>query len=302
MAGPEDIERRGKVSKVAELPAVWLAGASCSGCSVSLLNSVSPNIKNVLIDPVVPGKHLNLRFHATIMAGQGEPVVKVLKETASELPGEYLLLVEGAVPEGPFCAVGELEGEHFTMEEMTVELARNALAVIAVGTCASFGGIPSGEPNPTGARSVREVLEANGISKPLINLPGCPPHPDWLVGTLAMVLLDGLPGPEDLDPALRPKAFYGKLIHDNCPRRAYFDSGQFARHPGEPGCLYELGCKGPMTYADCPLRLWNNGTNWCVGAGSPCIGCVEPSFPDRFQPVFEKIDEDGLERFRIRTR
>jgi len=267
-----------------------------------LLNSASPNIKNVLIDPVMPGKHVNLRFHATIMAGQGEPAVRVLRETALERPGEYLLLVEGSIPEGPYCAVGELEGRHLTMKEMTAELAGDALAVIAVGTCASFGGIPSGEPNPTGARSVREVLEQNGISKPLINVPGCPPHPDWLVGTIAMVLLKGLPEPDDLDPALRPKAFYGKLIHDNCPRRAYFDSGQFAGHPGEPGCLYELGCKGPMTYADCPLRLWNNGANWCVGAGAPCIGCTEPTFPDRLQPIFEKLDETRLERFKIRTR
>jgi hydrogenase small subunit len=101
---------------------------------------------------------------------------------------------------------------------------------------------------------------------------------------------------------LRPKAFYGKLIHDNCPRRAYFDAGQFARHPGEPGCLYELGCKGPVTYADCPLRLWNGGVNWCIGAGAPCIGCVEPNFPDKLQPMFKKQDESALEQFKVKTR
>jgi len=266
---------------------------------------VSPSIKNLLIDPVIPGKHVNLRFHATIMAGQGEPALRVVKETAVQKAEEYLLLVEGAIPtadDGLYCTIGELEGEELTVREAVSELARSALAVISVGTCASFGGIPSGSPNPSEAKSVREVLEEEGISKPLINLPGCPPHPDWLVGTIAMVLLNGLPSPDDLDAALRPKAFYGKLIHDNCPRRAYFDSGQFARHTGEPGCLYELGCKGPVTYADCPLRLWNNGVNWCVGAGSPCIGCVEPGFPDKLQPMFKKLDETALERFKISVR
>lgn len=291
--------------QVVEYPAIWIAGASCSGCSVSFLNSVSPTIKNVLVDAVIPGKHVNLRFHATIMAGQGEPALRVVKETMTQRPNEYLLLVEGSVQadeEGPFCTIGVLEGQHLTIKEAVAELAKDALAVISVGTCASFGGIPSGAPNPTGAISVRQLLEDEGISKPIINVPGCPPHPDWLVGTIAALLLKGLPSPDELDVALRPKAFYGKLIHDNCPRRAYFDAGQFARHPGEAGCLYELGCKGPVTYADCPLRLWNNGVNWCVGAGSPCIGCVEPGFPDKLQPMFRKLDENALERFRISTR
>jgi hydrogenase small subunit len=292
-------------SQVVEYPAVWIAGASCSGCSVSLLNSVSPTIKNVLIDSVIPGKHVNLRFHATIMAGQGEPALQIIKDTADQKPDEYLLLVEGSVQtaeDGLYCTIGELEGAHLTMKETVAELAKDALAVISVGTCASFGGIPSGAPNPTGAISVRQLLEDEGISKPIINVPGCPPHPDWLVGTIASVLLKGLPSPDELDAILRPKAFYGKLIHDNCPRRAYFDSGQFARHTGEPGCLYELGCKGPVTYADCPIRLWNNGVNWCVGSGSPCIGCVEPGFPDKLQPMFKKLDESALERFRISVR
>ena len=127
-------------------------------------------------------------------------------------------------------------------------------------------------------------------------------HPDWIVGTIASVLLKGLPSADDLDAVLRPKAFYGQLIHDNCPRRGYFDAGRFARHSGEPGCLYELGCKGPVTYADCPTRLWNGGVNWCVGSGAPCIGCVEPGFPDKLQPMLTKMDESSLEQFKVKTR
>lgn len=289
-------------SQVVEYPAIWIAGGSCSGCSVSLLNSVSPNIANILLDPVLPGKHVNLRFHATIMAGQGEPAVQVFRETAAQKPNEYLLLVEGSVPtaeDGLFCTLGEIGGHHLTMKDTMLELASSALAVISVGTCAAYGGIPSGAPNPTGSKSVQDALAEAGISKPLINVPGCPPHPDWLVGTIATVLFGGLPGPEALDAAGRLKTFYGKLIHDNCPRRAFFDSGQFARHTGDSGCLYEIGCKGPQTYADCPIRLWNNGVNWCIGAGAPCIGCVEPGFPDKLQPMAKKMAGADLDRFKI---
>jgi hydrogenase small subunit len=113
------------------------------------------------------------------------------------------------------------------------------------------------------------------------------------LATVASVFLQGLPSPDDLDVFLRPKAFYGALIHENCPRRAYFDEGKFAQKFGEEGCLYELGCKGPLTHADCPTRLWNHGTNWCVGCGGLCIGCVEPTFPDLLSPFYERIaDED----------
>jgi hydrogenase small subunit len=292
-------------AQVVEYPAIWIAGAACSGCSVSLLNTISPSIQNVLVDPVLPGKHVSLRFHATVMAGQGEPVLRVTKDTAAKKPGEYLLVVDGSIPtaeDGLYCTLGEIDGVHITMKDLTKELSENALCVLAVGTCAAFGGIPKGSPNPTGAKSVREFFREEGIEKPLINIPGCPPHPDWMVGTIASVLLKGLPKADDLDEKLRPLDYYGMLIHDNCPRRAFFDAGQFARHPSEPGCLYEIGCKGPYTYADCPIRHWNNGVNWCIGAGAQCIGCVEPDFIDQFEPLFQKIDEEGLERFKIKTR
>ncbi|MFC1950237.1 hydrogenase small subunit [Chloroflexota bacterium] len=282
---------------VKELPVIWLQGAACTGCSVSLLNSASPTIENVLIDQVVPGVHVNLRFHATIMAGAGEPVIEVLEGTTKEKKGEYVLVVEGAIPtaaDAMYGVIGERGGKPVSMETRLEELARNALAVLAVGTCASFGGIPAATPNPTGCRPVSQILETKGINKPLVNIPGCPPHPDWFVGMLASILLNGLPKAEDLDDNLRPLAFYGKLIHENCPRRAYFDEGKFAKKPGDEGCLYELGCKGPITYADCPLRRWNNGTNWVIGAGAPCNGCTQPEFPDQTSPFYEKLKDIEL--------
>lgn len=282
---------------VKEVPLVWLAASACTGCSISLLNSASPTIKNILIDQIIPGVHINLRFHATIMAGAGEQVIKVLEDTVVEKKGEYVLVVDGAIPTATnamYCVMGERDGKPVSMEIRLEELAKDALAILAVGTCASFGGIPAAAPNPSGCKSVREILEAKGITKPLINIPGCPPHPDWFVGTVASILLNGLPKAEDLDDNLRPLAFYGKLIHENCPRRAYFDEGKFAKKPGDEGCLYELGCKGPITYADCPLRQWNNGTNWVIGAGAPCNGCTQPEFPDLMSPFYEKLKDVEL--------
>ncbi len=278
-----------------ELPVIWLQGAGCTGCSVSILNSVSPNIKNVLIDEVIPGKHINLRFHPTVMAGAGDDIIELLEKTRQQKAGSYVLVVEGAIPTaqgGIHCVIGEERGKAVSVVSRLESLASNALAVIAMGTCASFGGIPSASPNPTQCLSVEEAFKAAKITTPLINISGCPPHPDWFTGTLASILLFGLPMPKDLDEHKRPKAFFGTLIHENCPRRAYYDEGKFAKKLSDPGCLYELGCKGPVTYADCPTRLWNNGTNWCIGSGAPCIGCCEPGFPDLVSPFYEKITKD----------
>jgi hydrogenase small subunit len=175
--------------------------------------------------------------------------------------------------------------------ERLLEAAGNAMGVITLGTCAAYGGIPAASPNPTGAAGVMELLRANGVSTPVVNVPGCPPHPDWFVNTIAMIILNGWPQAGELDDFFRPKAFFGQLIHENCPRRACFDEGKFATKLSDPECLYELGCKGPITYADCPLRSWNNRTNWCVANNAPCTGCVEPGFPDMASPFYEKLKD-----------
>ena len=276
--------------QVKEQAVIWLQGAGCSGCSISLMNSVSPTIRNLLLDEIVPGKHLNLVFHPTLMAASGEISIEVMLSKSREK--DYLLVVEGAIPtarDGIFATVGEKEGVPVTFYSRFKQLSENALAVVALGTCAAFGGIPGGEPNPTGVKPAMEVLKEENINVPCINLPGCPPHPDWFVGTIAYIILNGLPAQEKLDELKRPKFIYGSLIHENCPRRPYFDEGKFAKNFGEEGCLYELGCKGPFTYSDCPVRHWNGGVNWVIGAGSPCLGCVEPIFPDISGPFYKKI-------------
>jgi hydrogenase small subunit len=275
---------------VKEIPVIYIQTAACTGCAVSMLNSASPTIKNVLIDQIVPGVHINLKFHPVIMAAAGDMAIEVMENTAKQQKGQYVLVVDGAVSMAEvYGAIGERNGKPVSMLQRVTELAQDAMAVIAIGTCSSFGGIAAARPNPTQCVSVQKALEAKGIKKPLINVPGCPPHPDWFLGTVESILVNGLPKADDLDDFLRPKAFYGQLIHENCPRRASFDEGKFAKKFGDEGCLYELGCKGPITHADCPTRRWNSGTNWIIGAGAPCNGCTQPEFPDETSPFYEKL-------------
>lgn len=270
---------------VAEVPVIWLQTGTCTGCSVSVLNTLSPRIQNVLVDEVVPGNHISLRYHATVMAAAGDIAIEAIRDTAKN-KGGYVLVVEGAIPtkdNGIYCEFGENDGQGITALEWTTSLAKDAMAVIALGTCAAYGGIPAASPNVTECKPVTEILASDGIGTPVINVPGCPPHPDWFVGTVASILISGLNSVK-VDEHGRPLAFYEGLIHDNCPRRGHFDAGRFAKKLSDSYCLYELGCKGPVTHADCPVRLWNSGTNWCVGANGPCIGCCEPGFPDIVSP------------------
>jgi len=284
-------------SKTQEYPVIWIQAATCTGCAVSVLNSVSPTIKNVLVDEVIPGKHVNVRYQATIMAGSGYQVIDAMEETRKQYKGQYLLVVDGAIPtrsDGLYGSLGEREGVPVSFTERVEELGRDALAVIALGTCSSFGGIAAASPNPSQCISASELFHSRGVTTPLVNVPGCPPHPDWFLGTVASIMIGGLPKPEDLDDFGRLKAFYGKLIHENCERRAYYDEQKFAKKFGDEGCLYELGCKGPVTHADCPIRRWNGGINWCVGCGGLCIGCASPGFPDMTSPMYEKTADVSL--------
>jgi hydrogenase small subunit len=279
------------MAETQEIPVIWMQAATCSGCSVSVLNSAAPKISDLLLSEVIPGRHINLRFQATVMAGAGEPALEVLDAIVKEEGGSYLLVVEGSIPTNAGGACGMLGEE--PMADRVVALAKSAQAIIALGTCASFGGIFAAAPNPAECVSVAALLEEKGLDVPLVNVPGCPPHPDWFVGTVAALLLGG-PSAVTVDELRRPARFFGQLVHENCPRRAYFDEGKFAQHLSDEGCLYELGCKGTLTHADCPLRRWNNGVNWVIGSGAPCNGCTEPEFPDLVSPFYERLPEEAL--------
>lgn len=276
---------------VKEYPLIWMQTAACSGCSVSVINTIHPSIKNVILDQVLPGHQLFLNYHSTLMAATGRMSTEAAVETARKFRGKYLYLVEGAIPTadgGVYGTLGEEDGRPVPMLEWVRRLAPDAMAVLAIGTCAAYGGIAAAKPNPTGAKGIGDTLRMLGISTPVINIPGCPCHPDWFIGTVARVLLYGLPKPGELDEHGRLKIYFGKTIHNRCINRDYMEDGIFVSNFGEVGCLLSIGCKGPFTYADCPLRQWNSGVNWCINANAPCVGCTEPGFPDEHSPLYQR--------------
>lgn len=279
---PEVVEALEKAA-AGKPPVLWIQGAGCSGCSVSLLNTTHPTISEVLL------KIIDLRFHPTVMAASGEMAIEALQETTSKNKGKYVLVVEGAIPVGEggrYCITGERRGKEFSMLDWTTDLGKDAAAVLAVGTCATFGGIQAARPNPTGAVGVKELFHMKRIKTPVVNVTGCPPHPDWMVGTIAHILLYGMP---ELDELNRPRVFYGKLLHDHCPYRGFYDEEIFCKDFNDKeGCRYQLGCKGPEAYCDSWKRGWNGGVNWCV-RNATCIGCVEPGFWDAFTPLYESL-------------
>jgi len=262
-------------------PVLWIQGQGCSGCSVSLLNSVDPSILDVLL------KVISLQFHPTVMASEGETALGNLYHIAEKYKGKFSLAVEGAIPmaaDGKYCIIGELNHKEITMVDLVKDLGPKAGSVLAVGTCAAYGGIPAAEGSETGATGVVEFFKTYGIKTPVVNIPGCPPHPDWIVGSIAHLLTKGIP---ELDDDGRPTIFFGENIHDNCPRLDQYDAGEMSEKLSDPkGCRMDLGCKGPDTFADCYKRKWNSGTNWCVD-NAVCIGCVEPGFPDAASPFYE---------------
>lgn len=273
-AVPRIAEALGELS-AGQAPVLWLQGQSCSGCSVSLLNSDHPDPVTLLTG------YISLRFHATLSTATGALSMAVINQSIAK--GGYFLAIEGSIPTSmpEACMVG-----HETFQKQVSRAAKNAAAVIAVGGCASFGGIPAAENNPTGAQSVPQFLQKENISKPVITIPGCPVHPDWLVGTLVHVLKFGMPA---LDEKLRPRMFFGKLLHDQCPRFADYERERFAKTFLDDGCLFRLGCLGPVTHSDCTVRRWNSSINDCISAGAPCMGCASEHFPPQAAfPLFRK--------------
>lgn len=257
-------------------PVIWLQGASCTGCSISLLNSVEPAIENVLLDVI------SLRYHPNIMAGQGHICEEILAEAGRTQNG-FILVVEGGIPlkdNGAYCTITEKGSSELTILDAVKTLGKAATAVIAAGNCAAFGGLPSAAPNPTGVVGLDQVI----TDKPVINLSLCPMHPDHFLGTVVYVLTyNELP---ELDSYGRPKMFYPGPIHDQCWRRQDFDQGRFAEKIGDDGCLANLGCKGFIATSDCYKRGWNNNVNWCIRAGAPCQACSEPMYPDGCSPFY----------------
>jgi len=250
---------------------IWLSFQECTGCTESLTRSHSPSVESLILEQV------SLDYHHTLQVASGEAAEHAREVAMNENHGKYLLVVDGSIPTRDGGVYSTIAG--ISNLDMLKEVAEGAAAIIAVGSCAAFGGIPHARPNPTGAVPVSDII----TDKPIVNVSGCPPIPTVITGVLAHFLtFSKLP---DLDGLGRPLAFYGQSIHDRCYRRPFYDKGLFAESFDDEGarkgwCLYRLGCKGPATYNACATTKWNEGTSFPIEAGHPCLGCSEPDFWD----------------------
>ncbi|MGA2874610.1 MAG: hypothetical protein ABSE82_03630 [Nitrososphaerales archaeon] len=274
---------------------IWLQLASDTGCTISMLQGSNPNLIGA-----VQELSLSADYWQTLMTQDydlGWVTAGYTTEDKSQVPlmnaafGNApvdVLVVEGSPQlgapkggsEGDFCRIGQYNGTDVTGLDLMLKLSAKASYVIAIGQCSSFGGIPSANGNLTGATSVTSALSKKGVTTmhPVINLAGCPAHPDWTLITLASVLQGFTP---DLDEQGRPKAFFSSYIHENCPRRGAYDRGQLATTFDDPvGCYWNLGCKGPITLSSCAQTKWDGGVSFCTQGGPMCWGCMHPSFPD----------------------
>jgi len=248
---------------------IWLSFQECTGCTEAITRSHAPTIEDLIFNAV------SLDYHHTLQAASGHAAEAAREQAMKDNWGKYVLVVDGSIPikdPGFSCIAG------ISNLDMLKETAAGAAAIVSVGTCAAYGGIPHANPNPTGAVAVSEIIK----DKPIINVPGCPPIPVVMTGVLAHFLTFGIP---ELDELGRPKAFFGETIHDRCYRRPFYDKGKFAEAFDDEGaragwCLYKLGCKGPTTRSACATVKWNDGTSFPIEAGHPCLGCTEPDFWD----------------------
>jgi hydrogenase small subunit len=257
---------------------IWLQLQECTGCVESVIRTAEPTIGDLVLDVI------SLDYQHTLMAAAGAAAEKALDD-ARKNPG-YLLVVTGSVPTNANGIYTTIGGK--TARSVLEETAKGAAAVIALGACAHWGSVQASKPNPTGAVGVSEIIR----DKPVVNIAGCPPIADVVTATVVHFLTyDRLPA---LDPDGRPRFAYQNRIHDQCPKRAHYDAGQFVRAFDDDGarkgyCLYEVGCKGPATFSPCPIFMWNSRTSWPIGAGHPCIGCTERNFWDVMTPFYNRL-------------
>lgn len=259
---------------------VWLEFQDCAGNSESALRASHPSFADIVLEL------LSWNYHETVMAPSGKAAEKSLLDTVAQQKGQYLAVVEGSIPlaaNGIYCTIGGRSAI-----DIATQVCSNAYATIAVGTCAAFGGIPAAAGGLTGAVGVGEAIP--GLK--LINLSACPMNGANLAATIVHWLtFKELPATDALN---RPLFAHGDRIHDDCPRRAHYDAGQFVEEWGDEGhrqgwCLYKMGCKGPATSYNCPRIQWNDGTNWPIGVGHGCVGCAQPNFWDTMTPFYRTL-------------
>lgn len=250
-------------------PVIWIEGASCTGCTESFAQVETPDPATVVLEMI------SLNYSETLSAAAGHSMEEAKERTIEE--GDYILIYEGGVLEGWNDNALRVAGE--TGTEILVHAAESANAVVAIGSCAVNGGWMAAHPNPAGAMGVQQYLEKAGVTDvPVVNIPGCPVNPEWIVSVLVdVIMMETLPA---LNKNNMPALLFDQTIHDNCERRGHFENGEFVYEFGSEEeakgyCLYAMGCRGPQTHAMCGVTLWNNRRSWCVKSGSPCLGCCE---------------------------
>ncbi|MDQ3137330.1 MAG: hydrogenase expression protein HypE [Gemmatimonadota bacterium] len=277
-------------------------GQGCDGDSVAMTSATNPSIEDI-IHGIIPGMP-KVIVHTPVLAYEnGAEFMQAWYDAEAGKLDPFVLILEGSVPnekikkEGFWAAMGvdPKTGQPITTNEWLDRLAPKAAAVVAAGTCATYGGIPAMKNNPTGAMGLPDYLGWGWKSKlglPIVCIPGCPTQPDNLTETLLYLVLQlgGMAPMIDLDEQLRPRWLFGRTVHESCNRAAYYEHGDFAEEYGtDHRCLVKLGCKGPVVKCNVPLRGWVNGIGGCPNVGGICIACTMPGFPDKFMPF---MDED----------
>ncbi|MDR1516789.1 MAG: hydrogenase small subunit [Dysgonamonadaceae bacterium] len=261
------------------LPVIWEHFQECTCCSESFIRSDHPIVADIILDKI------SLDYTLTLMAASGHQAEAAKHATMEKYKGNYILCVEGSVPtgdDGNYCCIAGKSAI-----DILKESAKDAKAIIAWGSCAAFGCVQAAKPNPTGATPIHKII----TDKPIINVPGCPPIGEVMAGVIIHLVAFGkVP---ELDNVGRPKAFYGKRVHDSCYRRPYFDAGLYAAAFDDENskrgyCLYKLGCKGPSTYNSCGNMRWNGGISYPIQSGHGCIGCSANNFWDAAESFYSR--------------
>lgn len=281
---------------VARRPSViWLSFQACTGCSESLLRSGNPLTDRLTVENLILN-FVSLDFHGTLQVAAGAQAEAARRTAMEENFGQYVLIADGGIPTGD-SEWSSAEGGQSALVLLR-ETIEGAALVINVGTCASFGGLPASAPNPTKAMGVGDLMAAGLVpSRALLNISGCPPVPEVITGSIAYFLVNGALPP--LDSLQRPMLYFGKTVHDCCPRLPHFEAGRFAASFDDDGarqghCLLLLGCKGPDTFNACTTNKWNQGTSSPTQAGHGCLGCSEPAFWDHPGGFYGLVNEFEL--------
>lgn len=280
---------------------LWMTvGLSCEGDSVAMTSATNPSLEDI-ITGAIPGMPKVVVHNQVLAYEQGADYIQAWWDAEKGELDPFVLIVEGSLGneklsgEGYWTGFGvdPSTGQPITTNEWVDRLAPKAAAVVAIGTCATYGGIPAMRNNPTGAMGVRDYLGANWKSKagiPIVNIPGCPAQPDNMTEMLMHLVfaLAGMAPVPELDEAGRPVTLFGRTVREGCNRAGFTEQGNFATEYGDdPRCLVRLGCKGPVSKCNVPIRGWQNGVGGCPNVGGICIGCTMPGFPDKYMPFME---------------